>query len=889
MSAFPDGWICGRVGIWGEADQRGQAWAGWEVSSQDYRNSPDDLAVRLEESLAALLRSLDPDVRIQWHWSLSGDYRRELAAYAAKTAETENSFARSVREARLARLSAKHQAGLLRREKLLLFAATPIKAKTPASALSRAALSAHYSRLLEQLDGSFALRAEGWGAYLGASGVTLRRLEEDELFAALWGCFNPRRRDKPGAWEPGHNILPQIWRGQMLGQPGSLPEDRYGFVLDGCYHAVVGFGTDRYPQSTYAGLIYHLLSLGISEYRVVLNVYPLSQRQEIKREEYELRRITGDFQSEQKQSLIPAILQKRDRIQRLATGAETPLRWDFGVILWSDSADELSERIELVRARIGAMSGAQDWTSSGFRTAKNSWINLLPGNLWCDYHRDAHKGTDAWVANLIPMSASFLGRLEDPDMLVEGTEGQLVGVQSFISGTPQHAVVLGATRTGKSVLLNDFLCESWPNFKKRIIVEEGDSYGSIVRALGGSRILVHQDADLCLNPLATYGACLSRAQVEIASTTIAGLIGAEHDHGALAAIVNAVDGEYAALAEEWISFDESRREMCGREALAARLLVKNVLEGETFPEAYAQLREWLQAPGENPAKVVFAGISPAAVAEFLATDDGERLSRNVAFAHMGDEEEVELGYVVNALKQEHLAGDSQRNQDIAAALENWLEVPLFSGTSTLRLDGELLHFELGRADERIKAAMIVCLGNAVRNHLTTLPRSQRKLILLEEAAKLLDTPSGQRLVAEYYQQLGKYSAWVCSVVQTYSTFAQAPVIKNAVLGNSSLYLLTQHRDAAALEDANRTLRLPEAATAAVLGYPSPEFLKPPAALFTVRQAGERNPLVGTARLEAEEELLRLSSSKGEDYERRRMERLESLKGKAIDVEALVSE
>lgn len=887
MAKFPDGWILGRVGVWGELDQRGRAFAGWAVSCQDYRTASDELACRVEDCLRALQRSLDPTVRLQWQWSLSSDYSAELAAYAAETATCDNPFARSVREARHARLADLASRGLLRRERLEVFFSVPITARVPEPGLSRRVLEDHYGRTLEQLDGQFALRGQSLESFLGPVGVKVKRLDQSELFSSLWRAFNPTRSDAVPAWNPELNILPQLMREPMLGEPQREREGRYGFILDGCYHSVIGFGKDRYPQGTHAGMIYQLLTLGIREFRLAVNIYPIAQKAEVDREEYELRRVTGDFHAEQRHSLVPTIMQKRERLARLASGAEMPCRFDFGVVLWSDDARELRERIDLVRSRIAMMSGAQDYTASSFRTAKNSWVNLLPGHLWSGYQDDSHKGTDSWVANLLPLSSSFTGRLDEPDALVEGTEGQLVGIQTFIGSVPQHAVVLGSTRSGKSVTMADLICESWPRYRHTVIIEEGDSYGDVVRALGGSRVLVHQDAPVCLNPLDTYGAPLSNVQIEMASLVIAGLIKADADRAAMAAIVNAVRGEYDALAEDWFRFDESRREVCGREALCALLLSRQVLDGEGFPEALATMRDWLAEPGDNPAREIFSRVGTKEIADFLGSSEGQRLTRDVAFTRIPQDEQVELGNVVSHLRMSGTATDAGLSRNLAAELEQWCDVRLFAGQSTLRLTDRLIQFELGKADERIKAAMVLTLGNSVRNHLMTLPRSEKKMVILEEAARLLNSPAGAKLVAEYYQQLGKYNVWVCSVSQMYSTFASS-AIKSPVIGNTKTYLLLRQQSEDDVRDLNAAVPLPEAAQAAILRYPMPEFTSPPHSLFCLRQIAEEGHLVGTCRLQAEEELLRLSSSRGEDYEARRRERLESLRGKPIDVEAVIT-
>jgi type IV secretory pathway VirB4 component len=78
---------------------------------------------------------------------------------------------------------------------------------------------------------------------------------------------------------------------------------------------------------------------------------------------------------------------------------------------------------------------------------------------------------------------------------------------------------------------------------------------------------------------------------------------------------------------------------------------------------------------------------------------------------------------------------------------------LFDGVMTSRLDQDVTHFELGLIPDSMQelrdAAHFLVL-NVARQQVIKRPRAQRKFILFEEGARLIQLPGGAKAVKEFY-------------------------------------------------------------------------------------------------------------------------------------------
>ena len=157
--------------------------------------------------------------------------------------------------------------------------------------------------------------------------------------------------------------------------------------------------------------------------------------------------------------------------------------------------------------------------------------------------------------------------------------------------------------------------------------------------------------------------------------------------------------------------------------------------------------------------------------------------------------------------------DAREIADLATLLEPWNEQVLVSGASTIRFtQNGVAHFELGQipdANIHLKEVAAFLIANYARQHIITLPRAKRKLVLFEECARTLNIPGGQELVSEFYAQLSKFSTEIISSVQSYAMFERSP-IRPVVMGNAAIKFLCKFADRNDLDNISTDIGLSEA-------------------------------------------------------------------------------
>src|SRR5690606_30388637 len=249
--------------------------------------------------------------------------------------------------------------------------------------------------------------------------------------------------------------------------------------------------------------------------------------------------------------------------------------------------------------------------------------------------------------------------------------------------------------------------------------------------------------------------------------------------------------------------------------------------------------------------------------------------RNLAFASFHPSEYPTHQMLQELMHLEAHGAEKDAVRQIATLLQPWcrngLYGPLFDGETNLSLHGRIVHFELGCIPEsapELKAAAGFLITHHTRQHLVTLPRSQRKRIIYEEVARFLDFPEGEKIVRESYAQMRKFNCWAVSIVQQYSRFKESR-IRSTVFGNSRQFILMRQNDRADLEDIARDIELPEITRQRIMSYPLPD-LQPGRkySAFTYFHLDTPRPICGTVHNVASPELLYCSSTSGDHFERR---------------------
>ncbi len=871
----PNGWISHDLVIWNDLDRRGFITKGFALEVPDLRHGSEHALDGFYTSVRQFLHTLDESTRAQIRWSVDSDYRADLLAYKTVTDERcePDSWAAITRNERFNRYWHAMQSGQLRREKLVLFLSKRIATSPPAGA-NAALLDEHYRRVLAQYEETFAQHGRVIASLFEPHGCRVTALSSADLFRTYAAFFNPSYLRRDG-YDPIGQFLEEETIHQNCWHQGVQAGRTFGFFADGFYHNLVIL--KRRPQRTRRGIFWALTSLPFLDYAITVNLYPQNVRREINRAERSLERVRGDYAAERKHSLLTSKEVKEQRIKDLAQGDVVPFLYDYVVHVWDATEDGLISKTRQIETAFNQMEDAQCWTSnlSSAATTKNVWYQTWPGWLWGKYTHHADSGLDDWLADLLPFSSTFTGHLDGAEAFYDGANRNLIGVRNFVSGTPQLAVLLGMTRAGKSAFMCDLLSQTDPYYDFTLIVEEGLSYGIWTEALGSRPIVVQPDGDLCLNYLDTQGAPLTNLQVTTAAALVAKMAGHPADEDRrnlrLAQITQYIEQLYTDRFDEWVAEDAARREMVARHAMAALAYrAAHLPVSSTFVEAWAEFRH---LPSEDEREALIRLPSAEEVSRFLASPEGERQVRNVAFAFFepGD-------YPTHDMLQQMMlvAPFAEHHRDeinhLATLLAPWNEQRLVCGASTMSFTGRVAHFDLTyipESNRQLKELAGFLIANYGRQHIITLPRGRRKRVIFEEVARTLDIPGGEQLVSEFYAQLSKFSTWIISIVQQYSRF-QRSGIRPIVFGNAKQFFLTRMNDRRDIEDVATDIDLSETTKEAVSRYPLPEHL--PAtnkyAALTYYHLDAQQPRCGTIHNRVSPEMLFCSSSTGEDFDAR---------------------
>jgi len=198
---------------------------------------------------------------------------------------------------------------------------------------------------------------------------------------------------------------------------------------------------------------------------------------------------------------------------------------------------------------------------------------------------------------------------------------------------------------------------------------------------------------------------------------------------------------------------------------------------------------------------------------------------------------------------------------------------LFDGVTTVRLDSDVTHFELGLipdAMEELRAAAHFLVLNVARQQVIKRPRAERKFIIFEEGARVIQLPGGAKALKEFYAQMRKYGAVVCTVFQQSAALECADqTLRAAVVDNTKLFIVSAQPSPRATDEIGEMLELSDAARESVKRYPLPEHQTAQKfSSFLMVAPDPRRKLAGTFRNIAAPEVVYAGASDNEVWDER---------------------
>jgi len=885
FSKAPNGFFMRDMVVFNGLAQNGYVSKGFIFQPPDLTNAQISELNEFQDQLCLLLASLNDNQRLQVQFFCDSDYRNELLRYQQETERlVTNPWTRRARNERFKRYWQQMIERRLRRQKLVLYISRKIE-QEPKGLLSEKALADYYNALLDQLSAEFAQVHEILCTIFSGQGARIIPMTDADHFRHFKSFLNPSIStrfdyDPLDAFDPALTIQENCWHSEAAGQ-----ED-FGFFMDGHYHSILVL--TRWPKTTYPGLIHRLTNLHLLDFTITVNVDPLPIREEITKEEREHDRVAGDFASEKKLSLLTVMEKKQKKIAALMQGHTLPFNVHFAVRAWDKTKEGLCAKTNAIKQAINSLNGAQYGESTLPTTSKNLFFETWPGWTWGGYDARKLYGETRYVADMLPFSATFSGHLEDAEAIYEGAAQNLVGIKTYSgeqgSLTPQHAVLLGMSGTGKSVSVCDLLSQTEAYFAYTVIIEEGLSYGIYTQTVepDAKPIIIQPDGNITINYLDTKALPLTPDHLSAATALVARMAGIsqQEDKQMLrqALIAKYINLLYEDTYQDWSNRNSNRLPAIARHALAlSRYRREKMPPGATMLEAFADFRDWMAAK-EDEALEYLQNTSDAEVLKYLKDPITAKEVRNVAFSYLKPDE-----YPTHRMLQELMyldASGAERDHvmEIATLLLPWCRDGhygcLFDGVTNLSLTGKIAHFELGYIPDsakELKTAAGFLITNDARKHIITLPRGLRKRNVYEEVARFLDIPGGEEIVKESYAQLRKFNCWNIAIVQQYARFKQSR-IRSAVFGNSRQFFLMRQNDRADLDDIAQDIALPDITRHAIMNYPLPDHqVGQKYSAFTYLHLDSNRPICGTVRNIASPEMLYCSSSTGEHFDRRARE------------------
>ncbi len=893
---MPNGFFCDDLFWYGDAGSAKTAVSrGFFVEPPEMNVLDDDAKVDISDRLRVLLATLGEEYQLQVKYLIYSDYGDVLDQYQRDTETIQDKWRYRwqvwSRTERHARYKEAMEQGKLRREVLMLFFSRVINSAPPFT-LSESTLHEHFARLARREKIAF---EEVNGACLEMifPECRIRPMNDEDHFKACYRFFNPNI----GAAFPeevlaGFNPESSIQQNCLFTDIVTPHQAGISFQYDGMNHAVLALR--ELPKSIGPGIITHLTNLGFVDYELTLNIYPRRSDEVIRETEKVADQLMGDIQTDPKRafSLAAQLDMARSRIQELERGHYHPFRLYFALRLWSKDADTLVSRVGVVKNSFISMAGAKCYHATNAETARQLWYQTWPGWTYGTYRGYDLMTDDEVVAQLIPWSASFTGRLDRAEALYDSAHGGLVGIRTEIGGTPQHTLVFGAVGAGKSLLFTDLLSQIGHEFNYWLIVEEGLSHGVTVQTAGSRPLIITPNSQITINYFDTGGIPLSNEQIGMAVALCLQMLGeyssSQRDGSRLARLESLISEHIQKLYwhawHDWEQAHPEEAQVVARRAYAThqyqRTRIKS-MKNPTFLEAFVELRDW-EASGKGDAEEFIASFDEGSIAKLATNPLTRHIVRDLGFASFKPEEFPTHSALVEMMRFAPIGGDDAppEVQAMGQTLKNWTaEGPygkLFDGISNTRLDSNVTHFELGDIPdimEPMRAAAHYLVMNAGRQQVIRRPRAERKLVFFEEGKRVLSAPGGERVLSEYYAQMRKFGAVVVTVFQQYKMLAEHPNVRAAVFDNTKLFFVSAQPSVTAAAEIGQGLGLSDSAIEMIRRYPLPEHQagKMKFSSFTMWSPDPRRNLCGTLRNIVSPPVLYCGKSDGKEFDNRQRE------------------
>jgi type IV secretion system protein TrbE len=881
ISGMPNGFFWKNLLWFGDALSRQTAVArGMIIEPAEQEGMDESSLDDLSDRLRRLIRTLGDEYQLMAKYLVSNDHRDILDRYRKETDSIVDRYRYRWqiwnRSERHARYTLAMNEGKLRRESLVIFF-TRIVDSEPSFSVSEESLSKHFADLAERESEAFdQIQGDALNSLFPECRV--QSMTDRDHFLYYYKFLNP----SAGALVPesvleAYDDSLSIQENCLFGDLVQPPTPGISFQMDGFNHAILVMR--ELPKMIGPGMITRLLALGFQDWDITVNLYPQKTREVVKKFEASANQLEGEVNSRPKErvSLGEELRQGQERIVELHGGKLNPVNVFFALRLWAKTADELISRASIAKNAFSSMASAVCHHATNAETARQLFWQTFPGWTYSTYRGFDIATDDRTAGELLPWSSSFTGRLDLAEALYDSPRGGLVGLTTQVGRVPQHILMFALTGAGKSLWLTDFFAQVLHRFGFVLIVEEGMSHGCSVQCVGGQPIVITPGGEVTINYLDLGGVPKTSEHLGSAVSLCLQMLretSLKADPSRVSVLQSVlsqhIDLLYETSWQEWSQRHPEEANAIERRAYGIEEYRKRMPgQGNSFLDAWSEVRD---------NEVVFDDVDEGEVARFATHPSTRGIVRDLGLSHMSPEDMPTHSELVEMLQLTPIGGDENTEAiRIGDRLSVWRAGgdygKLFDGVTTARLDTDITHFELGQISNSIQelrdAALFLVL-NWTRRQVIKRKRAERKLLVFEEGARVIQLPGGAKTLQEFYTQMRKYGCCVCAVFQQASALQTCdPAVRASVIDNTKLFLVSAQPSPSAADDIAEVLELSETAKQAIKSYPLPEYQTGQKySSFLMVAPDPRRKLVGTFRSIASREIIYAGSSDNEIFDER---------------------
>jgi hypothetical protein len=883
---LPDGYFFQDHLVFGDPGKGCVLARAYAVDFPDLRSSDDEAFASLEMDIRLMLGSLKPDERFQLQVYSGSDFTEPLNRFEAETAKSKVEICNKVRGELVRRFRRRMADQSLIQSNARLY----LSSKLPAFVRESGRKIRAFDDVFKVIRRTFEQRQQFFDLLLRSYGGSVAALGDVDHYRELLRFWSP---GQARVWNPRAEDIDWLRTIESLCRfsdiaPRHPPE--CGFFLDGQVVGVMVFKT--MPRSTWAKTMEPFFGLTIPGLRIVVNMEPLEMESEIRHEEERFGKLMSNIDPKSPNLQSEVGLDKhRDRMRRLLSNQTLPFKTQIIVIAHDKSRDGLDIKMEALRAAIGK-TGSEAHQPLVATAALSFFSCATPGfGAWVRYQDYRHKIDDLNLANMWTAGSTPRADLDSADWISDGDVNNLVGGQVFAGAQSLHLLCAAMTGAGKSVFLQTVTLQSAHEFKLIVVIDDGLSWMETCNKLDPSSqpILIRSNGNQTFNIFDPRGLPLSPKHLASATALCHLLVGhsADEDKDKLRAslLSEAISEVYASAYRRWRNANPSGHyQLCIE---AQRILdFQRRRQIETFLDAFSEYkadRDALKTP-----------VDEAKVLELDCDPRTQHIVQALAFAYW----DHAVFPTLFDLQDELSAWGREKgpHQELCATLASLLRPWLRDGRYGVLLDGasnvdlgsvnmgsddplKVVHFDfcdIGKAETELRAVAGFLIANEVRNHIQGMPRGLKKQVIIEEMISFLKVPNGAEIVVDYYERMRKYSCQVTSVFQNYATLLEAsPKVAKAIISNSSAMILLRNHNRKDLDDLGQFMPrpLPEVIKDQITRFPKPAELEGDQAYagFVYVRLDQEEPRYTVGRNYISREVEKITSSSGEDFDRKRKE------------------